>query len=280
MDSPLPGHPQNNRWTYKDDPGALDALGCTTGHARDAFTKDHSTAWLEVGSYQYSDTIGFKQAFQQIHNTGVKNLVLDLRHNTGGDIRIAIRLLSYLADSPYHMIGDLQSRLPDPSINKFEIFFDTTVTEGFRAGFIPGQKEGRWYHVDASPVFGNLLGLQALDKKDHYNGRLFVLIDGATFSSGAHTAIAIQRYCKAAVFIGRETAGASDGCSGGTIQHLTLPNTGVMVEFPWMRVVSIAATPIFGRGVMPGHPVEYAPEDIVKKTDLDIRKALSLIRRS
>jgi hypothetical protein len=78
-----------------------------------------------------------------------------------------------------------------------------------------------------------------LDKKDHFNGRLFVLIDGATFSSGAHTAAAIKAQCKKAFFIGRETAGGQDGCSGGTIQHLTLPHTQVVVEFPWMRFVSV-----------------------------------------
>ena len=244
------------------------------------FSRDNSTAWLEVGPYQYGDTTVFKQAFIRIHKAGVKNLVLDLRHNTGGDIRIAMRLMSYLADSSYHMIADLQSRLPDPSVNHFEKLFDTAVTAGFRTGFVPGPKEGRWYHIDASKEFGDLMGLQTLDPQDHFNGRLFVLIDGATFSSGAHTAIAIRRYCKTAVFIGRETAGASDGCSGGTIQHLTLPNTGVIVEFPWMRVVSVAAKPVFGRGVMPDYPVEYKPEDIIRKTDLDIRKALTLIRKS
>lgn len=119
----------------------------------------------------------------------------------------------------------------------------------------------------------------SLSERDHFNGRLFVLIDGATFSSGAHTTIAIKAYCKKAVFIGRETAGASEGCSGGTIQHLTLPNTGVVVEFPWMRVVSVAKKPRVGHGVIPDYPVLYGTEDIIKKTDLDIKKALILINQ-
>lgn len=243
------------------------------------FSKDASTAWFEVRSYQYNDTVVFKDAFKQIHENGVKNLVIDLRHNTGGDIRIASKLLSYLADESYHMIGDLKSRIPNPAINHFEAYFDTAGTASFNAGFAPGKQEGAYYQINTRPAFGNLLGVMPLSEKDHFNGKLLVLIDGATFSSGAHTAVAIKEYCKKAAFIGRETAGGSDGCSGGTIQHLTLPNTGVVVEFPWMRVVSVAKKPVFGHGVMPDYPVLYGSEDIVKRTDLDIKKALSLINK-
>lgn len=241
------------------------------------FAQDASVAWLEVKSYQYNDTAIFRDAFKQIHTGGVKNLVIDLRHNTGGDIRIAARLLSYLADGPYHIAADLRARIPNPAINHFETYFDTGGTASFKAGFAPGRQEGAYYHIDTRPAFGNLLGIMSLDEKDHFNGRLFVLIDGATFSAGAHTTTAIKTYCKKAVFIGRETAGGSEGCSGGTIQHLTLPNTGVVVEFPWMRVVSVVKKPVFGHGVIPDYPVLYSAEGVVKKTDLDIRKVLSLI---
>jgi C-terminal processing protease CtpA/Prc len=116
-----------------------------------------------------------------------------------------------------------------------------------------------------------------LDEANHYNGKLFVLIDGATFSSGAHTAAAIRQYCKRAVFIGRETAGGAEGCSGGTLQHLTLPHTQVIVEFPWLRLESVLKNAGYGRGVMPDHVVEYAPMDIVTRRDADLETAVGLI---
>lgn len=241
------------------------------------FLKHSSTAWLEVKSYQYSDTIVFKEAFKQIHTKGIKNLIVDLRHNTGGDIRIATKLLTYLADSSFHIVSDVRSRIPNPAINHFEKYFDTSRTASFNEGFSAGEKEGSYYHINFKPAFGDLLSTIAIDRADHFKGRLFVLIDGATFSAGAHSATAIAAQCKNAVFIGRETAGSEDGCSGGTIQHLTLPNTGVVVEFPWMRLVSVAKHPVSGHGVIPAYTVVYSAEDIVNKTDLDIKKALSLI---
>jgi hypothetical protein len=243
------------------------------------FLKNSSTAWFEVHSYQYNDTIIFKEAFKQIHEKGIKNLIIDLRHNTGGDIRIGAKLLTYLADSPFAMVGDVKSKIPNPAVNHIETYFDTARTASFNQSFKPtGIKEGAYYHVDFKPVFGNLLGITALDKTAHFSGNLIVLIDGATFSAGAHSAIVIKTFCKNARFVGRETAGGAEGCSGGTIQHLTLPNTHIVVEFPWLRFVSVAKHPAFGHGIMPDYTVEYNPEDVVDKADLDIKKALSLIK--
>ncbi|MDN5288659.1 MAG: hypothetical protein JWR38_4933 [Mucilaginibacter sp.] len=243
------------------------------------FLKNGSTAWFEAHSYQYSDTIIFKEAFKQIHEKGVKNLIIDLRHNTGGDIRVAAKLLSYLANSPFPMVGSVKSRLPNIAINHFEKYFDTTLTASFNQSFKPTNlKEGSYYHADFKPVFGNLIDIIPLDKSAHFDGNLFVLIDGATFSAGAHTSIAIKTFCKNAKFIGRETAGGAEGCSGGTIQHLTLPNTHIIVEFPWLRFVSVAKHPALGHGIMPDYRVVYNPEDVVSKTDLDIKEALSLIK--
>lgn len=243
------------------------------------FLNNSSTAWFEVHSYQYNDTSIFKEAFKQIHEKGVKNLIIDLRHNTGGDIRVAAKLLTYLADAPFKMVGDVKSRIPNPAINHFEKYFDTARTESFNQSFkANGPKEGAYYHIDFRPVFGDLLAITALDKKAHFSGNLFVLIDGATFSAGAHTTTAIKAQCKNVKFIGRETAGGSEGCSGGTMQRLTLPNTHIVVEFPWLRFVSVDKHPIAGHGVMPDYTVIYKPEDVVNGTDQDLKKALSLIR--
>ena len=243
------------------------------------FLKNSPTAWFEVHSYQYNDTTIFEEAFKQIHEKGIKNLIIDLRHNTGGDIRVAAKLLTYLADAPFQMVDDVKSRIPNPAINHFRKYFDTVRTESFNQSFKPGgPKEGAYYHIDFKPAFGNLLATTALDKKAHFNGNLFVLIDGATFSAGAHTSTAIKAQCKNVKFIGRETAGGSEGCSGGTMQRLTLPNTHIVVEFPWLRFVSVDKHPVFGHGIMPDYTVIYTPEDVVNGTDPDLKKVLSLIR--
>ena len=242
------------------------------------FLKSASIAWFEVHSYQYSDTVIFQKAFGEIRASRVKDLIIDLRHNTGGDIRIAEKLLTYLADTPFQMVGDIWAAVPDPAKSRFAPYFDTARTGSFYQSFKPTGivKDGR-YGYDVQPAFGNLLQKTALNKTNHYSGKLYVLIDGATFSAGAHSAAAIKQYCQRAIFIGRETAGGSEGCSGGTLQHLTLPNTGIIIEFPWLRLVSVLKKPVYGHGVIPDHVVAYAPHDVITKRDLDLETALSLI---
>jgi hypothetical protein len=242
------------------------------------FFKKSSTAWFSAPPFAYADTIVYKNAFASIKEKGIKNLVLDLRHNTGGDIRVATQLLSYLADAPFNVVKEIKSRIPDLAHNRFAKYFDTTVTQGFVLGFKTGGKVGDWYHVDATTIFGQMYGPFQLAEKDHFNGNLIVLIDGATFSSGALLTAALKAQRKNIKFIGRETAGAEEGCNGVTLQKLTLPNTKIIVDFPWMRVVSVAKNPVKGRGIMPDYDVNYKPEDVVRNNDLDLKKAMSLIR--
>ncbi|NSL86151.1 hypothetical protein ECE50_004870 [Chitinophaga sp. Mgbs1] len=242
------------------------------------FLRHPSVACFEVHSYQYQDTLIFEKAFKDIQEKGAEYLIIDLRHNTGGDIRIAAKLLTYLADDPFQMVGDLWARVPDPGQTRFSAYFDSSGMESLFQSFrSTGIKKDNHYEMAFQPAFGNLLDKTGLDKRYHYNGQLIVLIDGATFSSGAHTAAVIKQNCRKAIFIGRETAGGSEGCSGGSIQQLTLPNTGVVIDFPLLRVVSVIRHPTYGRGIMPDYPVLLTPMDVVTKRDPDLEKALSII---
>ncbi|MBN9386370.1 MAG: hypothetical protein J0H74_36770 [Chitinophagaceae bacterium] len=241
------------------------------------FAKDN-TALFEVKGLEYADTIAYGEFFDQIAKKGSKNLILDIRHNGGGDIRIVTRLLSYLADAPFSIIKDLRSRLPDPSVNGQTAFFDPERTESFKGSCIPGRKIDNWWHMDVMPSIGHPYGPNPMASSGRFTGNLFVLIDGATFSSTALFTVALKAQRKKVVFIGRETAGTEEGCNGFTIQHLTLPKSGIVVDFPWLRVISMADSPTGGRGFMPEYPVDYTPEDIVNGNDPDITKALEVMR--
>ncbi|MBS1563178.1 MAG: hypothetical protein JST39_02265 [Bacteroidetes bacterium] len=196
------------------------------------FLKNAPTALLKIPPFAYGDTAIYKVAFKSIKKKGIKNLILDMRHNSGGDIRIAAQLLSYLADAPYNIIHDVKSRLPNLSLNHFSAYFDSSVTSNFTVGFKTGYKENAWYHIEATPDFGQIYGPFPLAEEVHFNGSVVVLIDGATFSSGALFTAALKTQRKNVKFVGRETAGAEEGCNGMTIQELTLPNTKIVVVFP------------------------------------------------
>jgi len=247
-------------------------------NSRLRFQKNALTAWFQATPFAYTDTAVYQKAFALIKQKGIRNLVLDVRHNTGGDIRVATRLLSYLADGDFNIVGDVKSRFTDPAASQFARYFDAEITKGFKTGFKADNKPATWHHITVTSEFGQLYGPFKPASANHFNGKLLVLIDGATFSSGALFTAALKAQNKNVKFIGRETAGAKEGCNGMTVQHLTLPNSKVVVDFPWMRVVSTAKQASRGRGIMPDYTIDYTPKDVVSNNDLDLKKALSLIK--
>ncbi|MPT31935.1 MAG: hypothetical protein E2600_09780 [Chryseobacterium sp.] len=249
-----------------------------TGNLKLRFFNNSSIALFETKPFSYEDTIVYKQAFKEIENKKIKNLILDMRHNTGGDIRVAIQLLSYLADTPFNIIKDVKSRLPNPTLSKSVNYFDKQRMKSFLRGYKIANKEGSWYHVETTSAMGTVYGPLELAKDHRFKNNLYVLIDGATFSSGALFTAALKSQRKNVKFIGRETAGGEEGCNGMVMQELTLPNSKVMIDFPWMRVESVALNPNHGRGIIPDHIVEYDPQDIVTQRDRDLEKVLELIK--
>lgn len=247
-------------------------------NSRLRFQKNKSTAWFQVSPFAYADTGVYEKAFALIKQKGIRNLVLDVRHNTGGDIRVATRLLSYLADADFNIVADVKSRFTDPASSRFARYFDAGITKGFKLGFKAGARAGIWHHITVTPEFGQLYGPFKPAKTNHFNGNLMVLIDGATFSSGALFTAALKAQKRNVKFIGRETAGSEEGCNGMTVQRLTLPNSKVVVDFPWMRVVSVVKNAGHGRGIMPDYIVNYSPADLLSNKDLDMKKALTLVR--
>lgn len=240
--------------------------------------KKRSAALLEAKHFEYDDTLLYKFCFDFIDKWQIKNLVLDMRHNGGGDLRIAINLMSYLMNEDFGIIKDLWARIPDPSKSKSAIYFDSSLTENFKRSCVPVNNAGGLHHMNASAEFGQVFYPihPAVNRK--FNGKLIVLIDGATFSSAALFVAALKAQHKNVVFVGRETAGTEEGCNGFSMQRLTLPATAIVVQFPWLRVVSMAKQAQHGRGLMPDYPVEYSPFDISKSIDTDLKKAESLIR--
>jgi hypothetical protein len=264
------------KWTKVEETGDLGLY----------FYKKKPIALLEVRELVYADTSMYGKCFEKIAGKGTKDLILDMRHNGGGDIRIAIRLMSYLATSDFGIIRDLYGRLPDPSVNSDSTYFDAEKTANFKSICLPAQptrsatpnEVGKThYHMDVRPAFGRVYQPIPVANTHRFTGKLIVLIDGATFSSAALFVSALKAQRNNVTFVGRETAGTEEGCNGFAMQKLTLPASHIVVEFPWLRVVSMAASPVHGRGLFPDHQVNYTPQEVVAEYDADLAKALTLV---
>jgi hypothetical protein len=152
--------------------------------------------------------------FEQIENSQTANLVIDLRNNQGGDIENGVFLLSYLLNKPF-----------------------SVVQEYFRV------VNGELQHCN-----GPSLGLHK-PKANVFNGKVYVLINGGSFSNSGIVSACLQRNNRA-IFIGQETGG-NPNVLAGFEKNTELPNTKIQVQIPTKQFVLTSKANNKGRGLMP-----------------------------
>ncbi len=158
-----------------------------------------------------------KPFFDKLIDTKMENLIIDLRDNQGGNFKHSKLLLSYLVDKPFIMIES-----------------SAKVQKG-RVKRLNKQVKG-----NPQP-----------DSK-RFNGNIFVLINGGSFSNSTIFAAALKKY-RESTFIGTETGGSAFTLSAGQ-RYITLPHTQIRV---FMSTISYTiqelGTSSITTGVIPDH---------------------------
>lgn len=107
-------------------------------------------------------------------------------------------------------------------------------------------------------------------------GKVFVLIDGGTFSTAADFC-AVVHHLGRATFMGEETGGGYCGNNSGLMATLTLPNSKLKVRLPmfeyWNAVAGYDGT---RRGTRPDQVVEVRTADLLRGVDEPLEQARKL----
>jgi hypothetical protein len=116
-------------------------------------------------------------------------------------------------------------------------------------------------------------------KNNHFDGKLFVLTGGYTFSAATLVTGKLKGQNNVTI-VGEETGGGAYGNSAMFLTNIVLPNTGIRVTLPLYRMVFNANVPKDGRGVMPD--VEVKPSSSIIKLGIDakLEKVKELIKQS
>lgn len=181
--------------------------------------------------------------FEQIINSGTRNLILDLRNNQGGDIENGVYLLAYLLDKPFSVVNE---------------YFNIT-------------------HSEMKHCNGPSLGKHN-PKTENFKGNLYVLINGGSFSNSGIVASCL-RANKRAVFVGEETGGNPDVLTGFS-NDINLPNTKIYVEVPTKQFVMTSKVNNQARGLMPDQLVAPSIEDILSGNDRALHYTIDLINKT
>jgi C-terminal processing protease CtpA/Prc len=193
------------------------------------------TAYIKVSGFvDASDP--FVDLFKTIKEQGVKYLVIDLRNNMGGDLVQMGKLFGHL-------------------INKPTYFYKTKM------GDLNNAQKTTAKLLD----YGNKTPI--LPDSNHFDGKVYVMINGVSFSAAALLAANLQ--VNRAVLVGEETGGGRNGCVAGVYHVSFLPNSNLFFRFGLCQFIVTPQVKQQGRGVMPDVPIVYTINDYLNQRDLE-----------
>jgi hypothetical protein len=210
----------------------------------------------------------YRQMFRYLRLNGIDHLVIDLRNNGGGGVFKGNNFLAYMLNP---MVRGLNiSR--KPNLTEFNPKFKTgLITRITPVLFMldPFQYPGKggWHHY--FPFFRK--------GRNHFNGKVYVLANGGTFSMASYTTNYLKNK-RGATIIGEETGGGEAGSRGMVPGDIILPNTGMKITLNVYQVNHNLKIEDTGHGVMPDYPVKYSIKDRMQQKDLEmdlVRKMIS-----
>lgn len=114
-------------------------------------------------------------------------------------------------------------------------------------------------------------------KRKNYQGKIYLLIGGGTFSAAVEFCTTLRKYQRA-TFIGEETGGNPIIMSGNYLKESrTLKNTGIEHYSGIVATIYDKLELNNRRGVISDYPVYAQMEDINSTTDRCVEKAVSII---
>ena len=205
-------------------------------------------AYLQLKSFNYQLIKQYKlkanrfyqERFAEITAAGVEHLIIDLRDNSGGRIEFTRAILP---------------------------FVQTEVTVDFLKRATSWKGKAKTYSFPKQ-------------KKDAFTGQIYVLVNGATFSSASEITRYLKEYTNAIV-IGEETASRYEGFVAGSSQVVVLPASGIKAYIPLYHNLFPPASQQLttNRGVLPQVEVQAKIDDIKADRDVALEAALRLIKQ-
>jgi C-terminal processing protease CtpA/Prc len=234
---------------------------------------DEHTALMTISSFWMKGDKSFssflKSSFSDFRERKINNLIIDLRNNEGGEDARGAGLLACLMDRNFRYYDRLQATTD----KKYSFSEQARLPKfyGILRSLLSKTDSGTyvWKH-------SHNLKLQK-PAKNHYDGKVYVLINGASFSVTSEFAAAAH-YNKRATFIGEETGGGYYGNNSGTFVIVTLPNSRLNIGIPMLAYyMAVKDYPYKDRGVIPDYTVEPTVQDLLNGTDPVMKFALDLI---
>ncbi len=212
----------------------------------------------------------FRQTFKYIKKAGITNTILDIRSNGGGKINLSTLLTKYVTRQPFKVADS--SFAVTKSLRPYSKYIKGKFVNNIGLFFLTKKKKDGMYHFSMWEK-----KLYHPKTKNHYDGDLYVLINGQTFSASALFCNAIKGQ-PGITIVGEEAGGGWYGNNGIMIPDITLPNTHLRVRLPLFRLVQYHHVPKDGHGVMPDIYIGTSYDALIKGYDKKMQVVMDMIK--
>jgi hypothetical protein len=235
--------------------------------------KNSVTAVLTINSFainagKFHDTVS--QIFRTFKEKNIRNLIIDLRKNGGGNNDNVGELFSHIAaESFFHLKRAEMNPLPFAYLNYAK------NPEAFRN--LQGVPDTGGKLLMNYRYAGAVMRSPAI--KNIFTGKVIVLCSGYT-SSAASEFVILAHETRRAVIVGEETSGCYYGATGGNFIELILPESKLQVRIPTIRIYTAVAEDYLsqpkGRGVVPDYKIAPTVLDLIKGKDVQMERAVEI----
>jgi hypothetical protein len=204
----------------------------------------------------------------------VRNMIIDLRNNPGGDEQVLAELLSYFISKKPVKLDSYQKVNKNGTYHSF--------------------KYATNYPEDAVlfPEFEKINGRDGYYSRNHwlnriepnpeinYAGNLYILTGEETVSAAAYFPAFLVRNHRA-VTVGRETPTGYHYMTANKFVDIRLPNSGIQVRIPLVKEVfdeTVNSRMPAGRGLLPDYEIPLSYEEYyISEEDIILSETLDLI---
>ncbi|MBA5246089.1 peptidase S41 [Marnyiella aurantia] len=246
-------------------------------------TKDSTVAYMKIKTFSGTFSKRFyRESFRTINNSPANYLIIDMRDNLGGSLSEINNLYSYLTAEKFRFIKDIQITKPGSMFQADYFRMVPNITKPIAAVAYPFYLAGTAFSIKKTPA-GTFLrnnGKTAVKKpnKDHFKGKVYVLINGSSFSA-ASILPAKLKDAKRAILVGEETGGANDGTVAGRYSTRKLKNSGLQLPIGLMLIQPDIEFSGNGKGVIPHHEIIPDVQQILQKKDIQLEWILQDIKK-
>ncbi len=212
----------------------------------------------------------FRSSFRSLQKNKTENLIIDLRNNGGGNIDLYVLLAKYIKDSAFRVSDSSYARAK--SLRPYTKYVQHGWFTNIGMFFLTKKDRENRYRLGYYERH-----FYRPRKKYHFNGQVYVITAGPTFSASTLFCHAVKGQ-KNVLLVGEETGGGWHGNSGVMIPDIKLPNTRLRVRLPLFKIVQYRHVPHNGTGVIPDIPVPPTTEGVTRRIDRKMVFVKELIR--